>query len=304
MVDKSSISQAVATARFFARKPFPLGSIKTEVCPICKSNRIIRDFLGGNTRWCACISCKSYFSEYFPTQEEADAYYEREYRANETPDGDYPLQSHRRTHVLRGARQIALVMNVIRAYKTALDFGCALGWTVHCLQFMGLDAYGVERGEVDRQWSKKHLGLTLYKEIEEVPIQAFDVIVMSHVLEHFINPIERLADFVENHLNPGGRVIIEVPSHNAPSAWSAFHAVIFNTESLSHTLQEAGLRVEIVRSKETDPRYPVNLMWAVGRKPHEDDEDIHTEIVSPFTTKEYTPHALDVGQITDEVSTD
>ena len=285
MVDKSSISQAVATARFFARKPFPLGSIKTKECPICKSDRITRDYLGGNTRWCACHACRSFFSEYFPTQEEADAYYETTYRENETPSGDYPLLSHRRTHVLRSSRQIALIMQVIKLYNTALDFGCALGWTVKCLRFMGLEAYGVERGEVDRQWAKDNLGITLYKTIEEAPIQQFDVIVMSHVLEHFINPVEKLAELVENNLNPGGRIIIEVPGYEAPSAWSAFHAVIFNAESLSHTMQEAGLRAELIRSRETDPSYPSNLIWAVGRKPHKDDVKTYTEIKEPFKTR-------------------
>ena len=284
MVAKSSISQAIATARFFARKPFPTGTIKIECCPLCKGTVIQRDYLGGNTKWAACASCKSFFSESFPTDEEIKKFYRDDYREFEVPGGQYPLPSHRRTHVIRAARQIALLLRVIKDHNTALDYGCALGWSVHCMRFIGLEAYGVELGASDREWAKKYLGLTIYENVEDVPIQSFSLIFMSHVLEHFINPIEVLSDLVENHLDPGGRVLIEVPNYFAPSAWSAFHAVIFNTQSLSHTLQEAGLKLELVRSKETDSMYPANLIWAVARKPHESDADEYTKVGNPFTT--------------------
>ena len=152
------------------------------------------------------------------------------------------------------------------------------------MKFIGMDAYGVEMGEVDREWSKEHLGLTLYEKIEDVPIQKFGIITMSHVLEHFIDPIGVLTNLVENHLEDGGRMIIEVPNYMAPSAWSGFHAVIFNAQSLAHTLQEAGLRLELIRSRDTDPSYPHNLLWAVARKPHESDVDEYTEVGDAFRT--------------------
>ena len=71
------------------------------------------------------------------------------------------------------------------------------------------------------------------------------------------------------HLNPGGRIIVEVPNFEAHSAWSAFHAVIFNAQSLANVAAEAGFEVEMVRSSETDSIYPPNLIWMVARKPVE-----------------------------------
>jgi len=89
---------------------------------------------------------------------------------------------------------------------------------------------------------------------------------MSHVLEHFIDPIEELKKLYNTYMAPTARIIIEVPDQATPSAWSGFHAVLFTTKSLQYAMQQAGFTVEIIRSHETDSQYPHSLIWAVGRK--------------------------------------
>ena len=133
-------------------------------------------------------------------------------------------------------------------------------------EFLELEAYGQEPADFDRGWAKEHLGLDIRKTLEDLPRRDFDMIIMSHVLEHIIDPIKCLTVLHDTYMAPRGRIIIEVPGGDSPSAWSAFHAVVFNTESLIFTLQEAGFAVELIRSKETDSSYPPNLMWAVGKK--------------------------------------
>lgn len=231
-----------------------------------------------------CADCKSFYAETFPTLEEAENFYKSDYRRLESAtSAEYPTDAHKRTHVIRAARQLALVLNVLSGADTALDFGCALGWTVQVMKFLGMDAYGVEMGADDRVWAKENLGLTLYEKLEDVPIDKFDIITMSHVLEHFIDPIGHMKTLYE-HMNQGGRMIIEVPNWETPSAWSAFHAVVFNTQSLANTAQEAGFQVEVLRSHETDALYPANLIWMVARKPHEDDANQYTEVRNPSRT--------------------
>ena len=89
---------------------------------------------------------------------------------------------------------------------------------------------------------------------------------MSHVLEHFIDPVAELTKLYNTYMSTNARIIIEVPNQQAPSAWSGFHAVLFNTASLQYTLERAGFKVELIRSYEVDPSYPTALIWAVGRK--------------------------------------
>ena len=157
-------------------------------------------------------------------------------------------------------------MNVINEHRVYLDIGCALAWSVHVSSFLGLEAYGVEPAKFDRGWAKEYLGLDIFENLEDLPRRDFDLINMSHVLEHIIDPIAYLTVLYDTYMAPDGRIMIEVPSVNTPSAWSSFHAVAFNTESLRFTLQEAGFKIELIRSKEIDPQYPDNLMWCIGRK--------------------------------------
>ena len=285
-VEQSSISLAKANARFFARKPFPTGPNEINQCPLCKGETFTDDFLGGGTHWRQCHTCSSGFKDNFPTEEEITKFYTEDYRDYEgAGHGDYPRPAHKRTHVIRGARQFALVTTVIKAHRVFLDIGCALGWSVHVADFLDLEAYGVEPARFDRQWAKEHLGLDLHASLEELPRRDFDLVNMSHMLEHVIDPVEYLTVLYNEYMAPGGRLIIEVPRAETPSAWSAFHAVVFNTESMQYTLQEAGFAVELVRSKDTDPQYPPNLIWCVGRKPHEGDADEYTEVRNPSITK-------------------
>jgi len=211
------------------------------------------------------LRCKTAFKMTFPTYEEQFDFYHTDYRMNETGP-DYPLYSHKRTQVIRTGRQLALVLGVLHQHKRFLDYGCALGWSVHTTGFLGMEAYGVEAGEVDRKFAMDAWGLKLYETLEELPVRDFDLVLMSHVLEHFIDPIAELKKLYNAYMAPTARIIIEVPNQATPSAWSGFHAVLFNTDSLVHALAQAGFKVEMVRSHDTDPQYPHNLMWAIGKK--------------------------------------
>lgn len=201
----------------------------------------------------------------FPSEEEIHEFYTEDYRMNETGP-DYPLGSHRRTQVVRSGRQFALIFKALKQHRRFLDYGCALGWNVHAAEFLGLEAYGVEPGKQDQKFAMDTWGMKLYNTLEELPVRDFDLVLMSHVLEHFIDPIAQLKKLSDEYMTKRARIIIEVPGILAPSAWSSFHAVLFNNDSLVYALDQAGFKVEIMRSNETDPQYPQNLMWAVGLK--------------------------------------
>jgi len=201
----------------------------------------------------------------FPTEEEIYDFYTHQYRLNETGP-EYPLGAHRRTQVIRAGRQFALIFLALKQHKRFLDIGCALGWSVHAASFMGLEAYGVEPGVMDQKFAMDTWGLVLHNKLEDLPVRDFDLILLSHMLEHVIDPIGYLSMLVNDYMAPEGRVIIEVPTFATGSAWSAFHAIMFTTNTLIYTIEQAGLRVEQMRSRDVDPSYPANLMWAVGRK--------------------------------------
>ena len=262
-IERSQISLPQAAARSFARKNFPSGSIRVESCPLCGSPERHKDYVGGNTGWAQCKKCSLGYKMQFPTDEEVHNFYVNEYRSESNPGGDWPSRENRQTHVLRHGRQFHLIFQVIDEHKRYLDIGCALGWSVKAAEFIGMEAYGVEPGAKDREWSKEHLDLTIYESLEDLPVRSFDLINMSHVLEHVINPVEYLTELRNSYMADFARIVIEVPHFDAPSAWSAFHAVSFNPETLEQTLRRAGFEVAAVKAKEYD-NSPDNLMWAVG----------------------------------------
>jgi SAM-dependent methyltransferase len=203
-------------------------------------------------------------------------FYAKDYRNfAQVGDDPYPTPFIRHIHTIRAARQYALLVPIIHQHKIYLDIGCALGWSVNVAKYIGFDAYGVEPADFDRQWAKENLALDLYESIEALPRRDFDLVVMSHVLEHIIDPIKYLAVLYNDYMVPGARLVIEVPSQATPSSWSAFHAVAFNTESLVHTLREAGFEVELIRSREVDQGCPPDLIWSVGKKPDDSIVDNH-----------------------------
>ena len=71
----------------------------------------------------------------------------------------------------------------------------------------------------------------------------FDLIVLSEVYEHIVEPVSFLRD-MRWHLNPGGRVFIEVPCHTNWDAgeygFSFEHVNYFSTFALSRAFRHAG----------------------------------------------------------------
>lgn len=180
------------------------------------------------------------------------------------PGGDYPSGANKRTHVIRAGRQFKLLHLQLVNHRIFLDIGCALGWSVHCADFMNLEAYGVEPSEIDREWTWNNLGFNTYEKLEDLPRRDFDLIFMSHVLEHIIDPVSYLRTLRKEYMPRNkARIMIEVPSQNAGSAWSSFHAVAFNIKSLQSALDQAGFQVE----KSIWTRDTPGLMWAVGLIP-------------------------------------
>jgi hypothetical protein len=261
-----STSQGVADARFFARKDFPTGSIIVDKCPICGFEDRDEDVLGGNTNWAICHFCFSGYNMTIPTNKEIADFYVHDYRASAEPK-PYPNRTTFKTHVYRTPRQLKYVHEDVKEMRAGLDIGCALGWTVKTMDFLGMEAYGVEYHNVDREWATKNLGVNICARLKDLPRRDFDLVNMSHVLEHIADPIGYLKMLQEeNYLARGGKLIIEVPGMSNFSSWTAYHLVVFNPESLVFTLLEAGL--EVVESETYIPEGTKHssLMWAVGRR--------------------------------------
>lgn len=96
-----------------------------------------------------------------------------------------------------------------------LDVGCGSGISLYNLKKRGWDVYGLDLSEKAVRFVQEELGLknifagTL--EDKKYPENFFDVVLLTHVIEHLPNPKKTLSE-VKRILRPGGLLLITTPN--------------------------------------------------------------------------------------------
>ena len=139
-----------------------------------------------------------------------------------------------------------------------LDIGCNEGRGLKIYQRNGYEAEGLELNEVAGEEARAK-GFTVYVQAMEdfQPGQPYDVIVLSNVLEHSLNP-EDMLFHVHRLLKPGGHVWISLPNNESwlrkifgPSwiNWHLpFHLFHFSRKTLRQLLHGSGFEITQVRN--------------------------------------------------------
>ena len=139
--------------------------------------------------------------------------------------------------------------------STMCDVGCGSGRAMAMFKQAGYDVVGVEP-DADARLPASKAGEVFDGTAETLDAalagRQFDVILLSHVLEHCIDPTAALGN-VKRFLVPGGTAIIEVPNSTAKGfqtygpGWFFSdiprHLNFFTEGSLRRALALAGLRV-------------------------------------------------------------
>jgi 2-polyprenyl-3-methyl-5-hydroxy-6-metoxy-1,4-benzoquinol methylase len=134
-----------------------------------------------------------------------------------------------------------------------LDYGCGSGAFLERMKLAGWQAYGIEPDESAAARLSAREGICVFSSIEDLlarDIDTFDVITLSHVIEHVPNPIATLAS-LRRLLRRSGRLIITTPnaaslgSRIFGSAWRGLepprHLNVFTRRSLCEALLSTGL---------------------------------------------------------------
>ena len=87
--------------------------------------------------------------------------------------------------------------------KSVLDVGCGEGKTVKLLRDMGIDAYGIDTGEMGK-YDKEHC---IYGDARYIPFKdkRFDIVVSNDFFEHIV---EEEIDQVYNEMKRVGKKVI------------------------------------------------------------------------------------------------
>jgi len=162
-----------------------------------------------------------------------------------------------RSHTLDGE---LVQRNVQSTPSRVIELGCGNGAMLLDVRQFGHEVFGVEP-DPDAQTVARAAGIKVYEGsaeilpealLEEQGAHSFDVVLMRHVLEHCLDPLQALKS-ARLLLKPGGRLLCETPNNDAlglrfagPS-WNWLdmprHINFFTGDSLVAACESAGFDV-------------------------------------------------------------
>lgn len=184
------------------------------------------------------------------TEEEFNDFYAMQYRtlyqgrADPTLN-DLRIQAQRASHL---ARIVCLDSGLSPEYH--LDIGCGSGAFLEAMQEMcGCHSEGIEPSTAYRSYAIEK-GLIVYSSLDEWKASSEarpDLVTMSHVLEHLMDPVAYLSDLRQHTLKPRGYLLIEVPNLFVHKSFELAHNFAFSPSVLREVVRKAGHRVVLLK---------------------------------------------------------
>lgn len=154
-----------------------------------------------------------------------------------------------------------------------LDIGCGNGKFLYQMKRLGWEVYGVENDSGAFETAQRILGSNVFcGNLQDAgfPDNHFDVITVSHVIEHVLEPLALLEE-CRRILKPKGILVIITPNSQSlckrifGENWRSWevprHVFIFSPQSLKTLVEKSGLRISSIQTSSGSARW----MWVAGR---------------------------------------
>lgn len=183
-------------------------------------------------------------------------------------------------------RQLSFLTGYVPRTGSVFQVGCSDGYTLHRFKEAGWTVMGVDPSPSTIRIAKTLWGLDLEVGFfEDYPVHSnekYDLIVLTHILEHTYTPaaiLEKCASM----LFPDGDLLIEVPALVEPNHWppgyfSLEHLNYFSPQSMTNMLRLGGFGLHSESALRVDEQCPVLMCVA---RPEETGMKDHS-IVSDF----------------------
>ncbi len=154
-----------------------------------------------------------------------------------------------------------------------LEIGCATGTGLSLFKSRGWDVLGIEPSPKAVQLAREHYDIEVVNGLFDPKLifdrSPFDVIILSHVVEHLLSPEILIRELVPL-LNENGLIYIEVPNLLRPFVPMGYfmfeHLNYFTPMTLSSLMELNGFHAEIElfdNSAEMEPFYPVIAAFGI-----------------------------------------
>lgn len=226
-------------------------------CNLCGEDNYKEFFKCGDLTAIMCQNCSLVYLNPRPSAERYKTLYSDEYQKDRHNIFDYE-QAIRRlnkkgTYNNMKNRYMELFRPFITQDSEVLDIGCGWGALIKMIaDNLSLKVTGIEMSKLAVRAAKEHFGVNVYEEtLEEFANRGFekkyDFIILKHVLEHFLDPLERLKD-IKKLLSERGFLCILIPNLSKPDeALDKFfhieHTYYFTPLTVFQMLKKTGLKL-------------------------------------------------------------
>lgn len=191
-----------------------------------------------------CSECELYFLSPVPETEVIDRYYQRSYWSHSR----FREQLKKLFRYLRVTSQQAYLGNRIsleNITERVVELGAADGRLIGGLDVKA-EKIALEQSDYYQDFARRAFGFELIATDFNKFTQPCQLLLMSHVIEHFPDPVEAMRQ-ASDLLVPGGHLFIEVPNSPMPGEFSeqeaylnTEHMVNFRAKSLTALVERAG----------------------------------------------------------------
>jgi SAM-dependent methyltransferase len=225
-------------------------------CPLCSGNSSVlysdcfdfEYFVASSAQFYRCTNCGFVMMDPVPTRTELSELYPADYHNFDQPSNAISRLLLNRYY----EHQSALCRRQMPPGGSFLEIGCASGDILERMQRAGSrDVQGIEiSGEACEQAWKRHLNV-FHGTLDEFETDdKFDLVFMSHVIEHVLDPVATVAK-IRTMLKPGGVLYLETPNVRAldsrlwKNKWGLIHyprhLYLFDRSTVRRLLEASGL---------------------------------------------------------------
>ncbi len=206
------------------------------------------------------------------------ATYRKIYQSSEEPTiKDIWIQTQRAQHL------IEVVLSAGRTkVENMLDIGASAGVLLESFRdAFGCQVTGVEPGDAYRKVAQSR-DIPMYPLLDDLvqsDPERFDLVSLSHVLEHLPDPVSTLRLIRDKLLTADGLLLLEVPNFYAHDSYELAHLACYTPRTLQEIVRQAGF--EVVRfTRHGIPRSTMlNLYLTVLASPAKDS--LEERVIQP-----------------------
>jgi len=225
------------------------------ICPLCGSSnfRTFDTFYSSEIHlllhYKVCTYCSLVFMSPRPDQESLNSYYLSTYRegrsGSEKPTNVEIDEQHARAkHLVRFFSKVVPETQI----RSHLDIGCSVGELLLGFQTM-FDitlSIGVEPTVAHRAYAIQQNSLQVFESLdflEKTSQGPYDLVSLSHVLEHLPDPIDYLTRLRTIFMTEKSHLLVEVPNLYGHTCYELAHLYCFTPKTLEDVVNAAGFSI-------------------------------------------------------------